>query len=88
MGPAAQLRLAAGLELGRRQHLDGLREDGPLSTPGRVGAFLIAQLRDRRYEVFCCLHLDAQHRFVARSRSCSGGRSMGRTFTFEKWRGR
>jgi DNA repair protein RadC len=30
-----------------------------------VETFLIAQLRDRRYEVFCRLHLDTRRRLVA-----------------------
>lgn len=65
LGPLALMRLEAGLELGRREHLDELRSGPGLGSPANVGAFLIAQLRDRRYEVFCCLHLNAQHRFVA-----------------------
>lgn len=64
LGPLALMRLEVALELGRRQHLDALRAPGMVSATS-VATFLIAHLRDRRYEVFCCLHLNAQHRFVA-----------------------
>ena len=39
---------------------------GPaLESPQATQAFLVAQLRDRPYEVFCCLHLDNRHRLIA-----------------------
>jgi DNA repair protein RadC len=39
---------------------------GPaLESPRATQAFLVAQLRDRPYEVFCCLHLDNRHRLIA-----------------------
>ena len=38
----------------------GSRADAPAATR----QFLTAQLRDRPYEVFCCLHLDNRHRLI------------------------
>src|ERR1700674_4083505 len=39
---------------------------GPaLAAPEATRTFLLAQLRDRPYEVFCCLYLDNRHRLIA-----------------------
>ena len=64
LGPVRLLILQAALELARRHHLDQLRSGPALSTPSSASTFLLAQLRDLRYEVFCCLHLDAQRRLI------------------------
>ena len=37
----------------------------PDATEKATRAFLLAQLRDRPYEVFCCLYLDNRHRLIA-----------------------
>lgn len=64
LGPARYALLRAALELGRRHYLDALG-DRPLKSSERpVREFLLAQLRGRPYEVFCCLHLDARHRLI------------------------
>ena len=37
----------------------------PLESPAATRAFLVAELRDRPFEVFCCLFLDNRHRLIA-----------------------
>ncbi len=64
LGPARYALLRAALELARRHHRDGLRTGPVVSSPEATRAFLLAQLRDRPYEVFCCLHLDSRHRLI------------------------
>jgi len=65
IGPARYARLRAALELARRHHLDALRIGPAIGSPQATRAFLLAQLRDRPYEVFCCMHLDSRHRLIA-----------------------
>ena len=57
--------LQAALELARRHYGEALKAGPALETPQATRAFLMAQLRDRPYEVFCCLHLDNRHRLIA-----------------------
>lgn len=64
LGPARRASLQAALELARRHFRQGLEVGSVLSSPGDTRAFLIAQLRDRPYEVFCCLFLDNRHRLI------------------------
>ncbi len=64
LGPARYASLQASLELARRHFRQGLEAGSVLSSPGDTRAFLIAQLRDRPYEVFCCLYLDNRHRLI------------------------
>ncbi len=65
LGPARYALLRAALELARRHHLDKLRSGPLLRNPQTTREFLLAQLRDRPYEVFCCMHLDSRHRLIA-----------------------
>jgi DNA repair protein RadC len=65
LGPARYALLRAALEIARRHHLDGLRAGPLLASPETTRQFLLAQLRDRPYEVFCCMHLDSRHRLIA-----------------------
>ena len=65
MGPARYCMLQAALELARRHYRETLQTGPALESPERARAFLLAQLRDRPYEVFCCLHLDTRHRLIA-----------------------
>jgi DNA repair protein RadC len=58
-------RLAAALELARRHYTAELHASGSLNSPGETSRFLIAKLRDRPFEVFCCLYLDTRHRLIA-----------------------
>ena len=64
LGPARYARLQATLEIGRRYLAEPLQRPGALTSPRAAADFLSAQLRDRRYEVFCCLFLDARHRVL------------------------
>jgi DNA repair protein RadC len=57
--------LQASLELARRHYAETLRAGPALEAPQATRNFLVAQLRDRPYEVFCCLHLDSRHRLIA-----------------------
>jgi DNA repair protein RadC len=57
--------LQAALELSRRHYRAELEAGPALETPQATRSFLVAQLRDRPYEVFCCLHLDNRHRLIA-----------------------
>lgn len=65
MGPARVAALQASLELARRHYGAALRAGVSLSSPLETRRFLNAQLRDRPYEVFCCLYLDNRHRLIA-----------------------
>jgi DNA repair protein RadC len=65
VGPARFALLQAAMELTRRHYLEPLRIGGTLAAPNATRRFLVAQLRDRPYEVFCCLFLDNRHRLIA-----------------------
>jgi DNA repair protein RadC len=65
IGPARYASLQAALELARRHYREPMRRGSAFRTPDSVRAFLLAQLRDRPHEMFCCLHLDARHRLIA-----------------------
>src|SRR6516162_4660291 len=58
IGPARYAILKAALELARRHFREALRVGPALAAPEATRTFLVAQLRDRPYEVFCCLYLD------------------------------
>lgn len=64
LGPGKFAQLQAGLELARRHLAEGLRREGPLNSPAEVREYLSARLRDRPYEVFCCLYLDNRNRLI------------------------
>jgi DNA repair protein RadC len=64
LGPARYATLMAALELARRHYCEALRAGPSLNAPAATRQFLTAQLRDRPYEVFCCLHLDNRHRLI------------------------
>jgi DNA repair protein RadC len=64
LGPMRHAMLHAALELARRHHLETLRVGPALTSAAATRAFLLAHLRDRPYEVFCCLHLDNRHRLI------------------------
>jgi len=65
IGPVRLIILQAALELARRHHLDLLRTGPTFLAPESANAFLLSQLRDLPYEVFCCLHLNTQRRLIA-----------------------
>ena len=65
IGPARYATLMASMELARRHLREPLRAGSALNTPDCTRRFLLAQLRDRPYEVFCCLFLDNRYRLIA-----------------------
>lgn len=65
IGPARWAQLQAALELARRHHLERLRFGPSLTSPRAARDYLIARLRDRDHEVFCCLFLDSRHRLLS-----------------------
>jgi DNA repair protein RadC len=65
IGPARYATLMAAMELARRHLREPLNRCSALDTPDSTRRFLLAQLRDRPYEVFCCLFLDNRHRLIA-----------------------
>jgi DNA repair protein RadC len=65
VGPARYAVLKAAIELSRRHFREALRVGPALAAPEATRNFLLAQLRDRPYEVFCCLYLDNRHRLIA-----------------------
>jgi len=65
VGPARYAVMQAALELTRRHFREALRLGPALAAPEVTRTFLLAQLRDRPYEVFCCLFLDNRHRLIA-----------------------
>lgn len=65
LGEVKYIQLVAALEMGRR-HLEArLARGTALESPRDTVEFLQASLRDRPYEVFCCLFLDNRHRILA-----------------------
>jgi len=64
IGPARYAALQAAVELARRYFREAMRIGPALDAPDAARAFLLAQLRDRPYEVFCCLYLDKRHRLI------------------------
>jgi DNA repair protein RadC len=64
IGPARYAILNAAVELARRHFREALRVGPALAAPEATRTFLLAQLRDRPYEVFCCLYLDNRHRLI------------------------
>src|SRR3984885_4800021 len=57
IGLARFATLKASVELARRHFREALRIGPALAAPEATRTFLVAQLRDRPYEVFCCLYL-------------------------------
>jgi DNA repair protein RadC len=64
VGPARYAQLQAALELARRHHLETLQAGPALTSPHLARDYLMAELRDRDHEVFCCLYLDSRHRLI------------------------
>jgi DNA repair protein RadC len=65
IGPVRSTVIQAALELARRNQLDQLRAGVGMSNPNAMHSFLLAQLRDLEYEVFCCVHLDSRLCLIA-----------------------
>lgn len=65
LGEAKFAQLQAVLEMGRRYLGESLQRGAALTSPEDTRRYLQARLRDRPYEVFCCLFLDIRHRVLA-----------------------
>lgn len=65
IGKARYAAVQAAVELAKRHLLEEMRTGTPLGTPQATYRYLQAQLRDRPYEVFCCIYLDNRHRLLA-----------------------
>ena len=65
VGPTRWAELQAALEIVRRHHLERLQAGPVLQSPRAAREYLIARLRDREHEVFCCLFLDSRHRLIS-----------------------
>jgi DNA repair protein RadC len=64
LGLARYAELQAAVEIARRQLTETLRTGPSLASPRATRDFLLARLRDREHEVFCCLYLDNRHRLI------------------------
>ncbi|MEZ5514715.1 MAG: DNA repair protein RadC [Steroidobacteraceae bacterium] len=64
LGAARYALLQASLEIARRHYRAGLAQEPGLNSPTLTREFLVAQLRDRPYELFCCLYLDNRNRLI------------------------
>jgi DNA repair protein RadC len=65
MGPGKAAALIAARECCCRYLQERLTPGQPIRSPADSREFLIARLRDRPHEVFCCLFLDNRHRVLA-----------------------
>jgi DNA repair protein RadC len=65
LGPRRYGLLQASLELSRRHYQQEVAAGPALESPAATRNFLVAQLRDRPYEMFCCLFLDNRHRLMS-----------------------
>ena len=65
MGPGKSAVLIATRECCCRFHEAKLKPGKQIASPTDSQDFLLARLRDRPHEVFCCLFLDNRHRVLA-----------------------
>lgn len=65
LGPGKSAVLAAARECGCRYMGEKLAPGKVIGSPADSQDFLLARLRDRPHEVFCCLFLDSRHRVLA-----------------------
>lgn len=65
IGPARYAAVQAAVELAKRHLSEEMRTGSLLATPQATHRYLLAQLRDRPYEVFCCIYLDNRNRLIA-----------------------
>ncbi len=57
-------KIRAVRELSRRYFEETLSIGTAIKSPADTETFLLARLRDRQYEVFCCIFLDNRHRVI------------------------
>lgn len=65
IGPARYASLQAALELARRHFGHAIRSEPATPAPADMRSFVLTALRDKPYEVFCCLYLDVHHRLIS-----------------------
>jgi len=65
IGEAKASVLFAARECGRRYLQERLQPGVTIGSPNDSRDFLLATLRDRPHEVFCCLFMDNRHRVLA-----------------------
>jgi len=65
VGEAKYALLQAVMEMARRTLAEDMRAGDALDSPQAVRNYLRLCLRDKEYEVFCCVFLDAQNRVLA-----------------------
>jgi DNA repair protein RadC len=83
VGLARYAALQAALELARRYLLEPVKTGSVLAAPSAVQKFLLAQLRDRPYEVFCVLLLNSRHRVIAFEELFRGTTDAAQVYTKE-----
>ncbi|MEO0996336.1 MAG: DNA repair protein RadC [Pseudomonadota bacterium] len=64
LGPARIAALKAVPEIAGRYYEEKLVHGCAIASPDDTRRFLTARLRDRPYELFCCLYLDNRHRVI------------------------
>lgn len=64
IGPAHYASMQAALELARRHYGHSIRSDSAIAAPADMRAFVLSELRDKPYEVFCVLYLDVHYRLI------------------------
>lgn len=64
VGDARLAKIRAMRELARRYFEETLPIGTAIKSPADTETFLLARLRDRPHEVFCCLYLDNRHRVI------------------------
>lgn len=72
LGDAKYAQLQAVLEMGRRHLGEALQRGVALESPLQAKSYLLACLRDKPHEIFCCLYLDNRHRVLAFEEMFSG----------------
>ena len=65
VGPTKAAILIAARECGQRYLRERLRPGVTIGSPADSREYLLATLRDRPHEVFCCLFMDNRHRVLA-----------------------
>jgi DNA repair protein RadC len=65
VGEAKYALLQAVMEMARRTLAEDMQAGDALASPHAVRDYLRLILRNKQYEVFCCVFLDAQNRVIA-----------------------
>jgi DNA repair protein RadC len=64
LGSAKYTQLQAVLEMAKRHYIEILEKEDSFTNPDTIRAYLKAQLRGYKHEVFACLFLDSQNRII------------------------